>query len=132
MTIGKVIERLAKLKPHAYTHGEVIEWLSAVEGRIYAEIIRTHENPGEITFTGYEDYTQDGYTGETSADTELIAPHPYDELYLYYLMAQADLHNLEYDKYNSTAEQFNAAYKAFSDFWNREFMPVQRVTHFGL
>ena len=124
MTIKQAQDKLTALKPHAYSAAEVVDWLSKIEGRVYAEIIQTHENPDEITFAGY--------TTATADTTVLIAPAPYDELYLYYLMTQVDLHNLEYDKYNNSAALFNAAYDAFARFWNREVMPVQRVTHFQI
>ena len=122
MTIAQVKEKLTALKPHAYSAAEVLDWLSKIEGRVFAEIIQTHENPDLITFAGY--------TTSTADTTALIAPTPYDELYLYGLMVQADLHNMELDKYNNSAALFNAAYDAFTRFWNREYLPVQRVTHF--
>lgn len=122
MTIKQAQDKLTALKPHAYSAAETVAWLNAVEGRIFAEIIQTHANDDEIAFAGY--------TTSTTDSTALIAPEPYDELYLYYLMTQVDLHNAEYDKYNNSAALFNAAWDAFARFWNREFMPVQRVTHF--
>lgn len=124
MTIAQVTGKLTALKPHAYSAAEVVDWLSKIEGRVYAEIIQTHENPDLIVFAGY--------TTSTVDTTELIAPTPYDELYLYYLMMQVDLHNMELVKYNNSVAVFAKAWNAFAAFWNREFMPVQRVTHFQL
>lgn len=124
MTIAQIKDKLTSLKPHGYSVAEVVDWLSKVEGRVFAEVIQTHANDDEITFAGY--------TTATADTTELIAPTPYDELYLYYLMMQVDLHNLEYDKYNNTMMLYAQAWNAFAAFWNREFMPVQRVTHFQL
>ena len=124
MTIRQLQDRLQAMKPHAFTQAEVIEWLSRVEGRVFAQIIQTHENPALITFAGY--------TTSTVDTTALIAPTPYDELYLYALMTQVDLHNMELDKYNNSAMLYNKAWGDFAAFWNREFMPVQRVTHFSM
>jgi hypothetical protein len=60
----------------------------------------------------------------------MIAPNPYDRLYLYYLMMQVDLHNQELDKYNNSVRLFNEAFSNFAAFWNRAYMPAQNVTHF--
>lgn len=124
MTIKQAQDKLTALKPHAYSAAEVVDWLSKIEGRVFAEIIQTHENPDLIVFAGY--------TTSTADSTALIAPTPYDELYLYGLMVQVDLHNMELDKYNNSAALFNKAWSDFAAFWNREFMPVQRVTHFQI
>lgn len=123
MTVKEVKDKLAALKPHAYSDDEVMAWLSRVEGRIFLEVVKTHENPALITYSGYSALTPD--------ETVLIAPEPYDELYLFYLMAQVDLHNQEYLKYNNSVLQFNTAYQAFANYWHRTFLPIQPITHFN-
>ena len=124
MTIAQAKDKLQALKPHAYEASQVVDWLSRVEGRVFTELIRTHANDALITFAGYTD--------ATPVDTLLIAPEPYDELYLYGLMTQVDLYNQELDKYNNSAALFNQAWHALAAFWNRTYLPVQSVTHFGL
>lgn len=124
MTILQVKDKLQALKPHAYEASEVVAWLSTVEGRVYAELIQTHANDDLIVFAGY--------TAETPDSTLLIAPEPYDELYLYYLMMQVDLHNMELDKYNNSLTLYKEAWNAFARFWNRTYLPVQTITHFAL
>lgn len=124
MTIKQLTDQLQMQKPHQYTDAEIAGWLSDIEGEIFATIIQTHANPDEITFAGFDALTPD--------TTELIAPNPYDRLYLYYLMMQVDLHNQELDKYNNSVRLFNEAFNAFAAFWNREYMPVQRVTHWHM
>lgn len=124
MTIDQLTKRLMALKPHTFTAGEVMEWIANAEGMFYADCVQTHDNPDSLAY--------EGYTAETPDSTELLAPSPYDEFYLYYLMAQVDLHNLEYDKYNNSAALFNAAKRDLLAFWNRTYMPVQRVTHWKM
>lgn len=124
MTIRQLFNRVAQLKPHAYADAELIEWLTRLEGRIFGEIILTHDNPGLIDFEGY-----------TTADIEdpdkhLIVPQPHDELYLWWIMSQIDLHNLEYAKYNNSAQQFNNYYVEFERFWNYNYHPLPKATHF--
>ena len=122
MTIKQITDQLQRQKPHQYTDAEIAGWLSDIEGEIYATIVQTHANPGLVTFNGIDALTPD--------TTEMIAPNPYDRLYLYYLMMQVDLHNQELDKYNNSARLFNEMFAAFSAFWHRTYMPGQNVTHF--
>ena len=123
MTIKELFDKVAKFKPHAYTEPEMISWLTRIEGRIYADIILTHDNPENITFEGYTDLTD-------KEQTNLIVRQPHDDLYLYYLMAQIDLHNMEYDKYNQSAGLFHDAYNDFERFWNTNRRPVQKILFF--
>ena len=58
-------------------------------------------------------------------DTKLIAPHPYDEVYVLYLQSQIDLGNMEIAKYNNAKALFNQAYITYTDHYNRTHMPKQ-------
>ena len=128
MTIKELIDKVARLKPHAYATDEIIGWLTRLEGRIFADIILTHDNPENINFTGYDS----GMDEAEQEATTLIVREPHDNLYLYYIMSQIDLHNLEYDKYNNSVQQFNTAYKDFDLFWHRNRRPVQTVLYFNI
>lgn len=112
MLIAEAIETADRLKPNAYSREEKVKWLSDIDMQIYREIILTHE--GEM-----EDFI--GYDGETDIEsTRLIAPPPYDELYIHGLKRQIDLNNEEYAKYNNDCLLFNSAYTNFYDWYNRE------------
>lgn len=65
----------------------------------------------------------DGYNAETPLDTELIVPHPYDDVYRYWLEAQIDYANGEYAKYNNSMSMFNEAYSAFYRYYHKTHMP---------
>lgn len=138
MTIDEAINRIDSLIPNAYVRGDKIAWLSTLDGTIQKEIIRTHEkrirHPAAETLmaipSGMEPEEQDPqhypvmpYTEETPADTLLLAPFPYDNLYLYYLEMQIDYYNSEIDKYNNAKAMFDEAYSAFRNFWNRTHLP---------
>lgn len=116
MTLKQVLDSLQRLKPHTYDRADLLAWLDCVEQRIWHEVIQTHENPEGLAFAGYG--------ADTPDTTALLAPAPYDELYLFYLMTQVDLHNLEYDKYNNSGALFNAAYQDFANYWNRARKPL--------
>lgn len=70
----------------------------------------------DIMFKGYDD--------STSLDTVLIAPAPYDDLYIKWLEAQIDYTNGEYGKYNNSKLAFNTAYTAYESWYNRNHMPL--------
>lgn len=111
MTIMDAIDRTDAVKFNTYQNAEKIAWLSKLDGMIKKHIIDTHEGGGNISFSGYTD--------QTDKSTVLLAPAPYDEMYLRWLEAQIDLANGEYDKYNASILMFNAEYEAFEAWYNR-------------
>lgn len=64
------------------------------------------------------------YDEETPLDTELLAHHPYDEMYPMWLEAQIDYANNEYGRYNNSISMFNSIYSAFERWYNRNHMPI--------
>ena len=86
-----------------------------MDGRVKEEVIDTHEGAEDVTFDGYNDGT---------LGTELLIPHPYDELYSLWLEAQIDYANNEYGRYNNSIAMFNATYSAFERWFNRNHMPI--------
>ena len=115
MTIIEMITDVDAMKPNGYDQIYKIQWLSHLDGRIKNEIIDIHE--------GGEDVTFNGYNAETPLDTELIVPHPYDDVYRYWLEAQIDYANGEYAKYNNSMSMFNEAYSAYNRYYHKHHMP---------
>lgn len=122
MTLMSAMNRIDNLKPNSYSQEEKIKWLSALDGTIKAEIIDTHEGGEDIVFSGYNE--------NTVLTTELLAPHPYDELYICWLEAQIDYANGEYGKYNNSMAMYNTAYNAFLNYYNRNHMPKGKKLKF--
>ena len=68
-----MIERLDMLEPNDYAPEQKLRWLSALDGKIYREVIRTHEG-GNVWPGPY-----------VRGDEELIVPLPYGEdIYYHY------------------------------------------------
>ena len=112
------------LKPNQIEQARKIEWLSRLDHRIFDELICTHKGDKDTP----ENFT--GYDQATDPDTVLLAKAPYDEMYRYYLEMHIDLVNLEYDKYNNSAVQFNEAWGQFARKYHREHRPlVGQLTH---
>lgn len=122
MTLMGAINHLDAIKPNSYKQTEKIKWLSTLDGIVKAEIIDTHEGGEGVTFEGYT---------ESSLLTELLVPHPYDDVYIKWLEAQIDYANGEYGKYNNSITMYNAAYSAYEKYYNRTHKPISKdFTHF--
>lgn len=115
MTIGEAIRRADEAKPNAIEKRDKVRWLSDVDETVYRKLIRTHRGGGALEF--------DGYTDQTPDDTLLFAVQPYDEMYVYYLMAQIDLWNNELDRYQNSQALYNQAYAEYANHYNRSILP---------
>lgn len=115
MKIIEAINRIDAIKPNNYTQDEKIEWLSRLDWAIKREIIDTHEGADAVIFSGYD---------SSSLNTELIAPAPYDEVYLRWLEAQIDYANGEFGKYNNSNHMYETVYTAFESWYNRNHVPL--------
>lgn len=115
MKVIDAIGRLDDAKPNTYTQEQKIDWLSKLDLMIKKHIIETHEGGDGITFNGYDH--------DSDTDTELLAPPPFDELYVRWLEAQVDFANGEYNKYNASIALFNTEWRAYEDYYHRTHMP---------
>lgn len=115
MTILEVIGRVDDLKPNTYTPEHKVDWLCKLDRMIIKNIIETHEGGEGVIF---HDYNYD-----TDTDTELLAPPPYDEMYIRWLEAQIDLANSEYDKYNASIMLFNTEWQAYENHYHQLHVP---------
>ena len=117
MTIHDAIAEVDSLKPNMFSETSKIRWLSRLDARIYEQIILTHQyNEGEeeVTFEPY---------GEDDGETELLVGEPYDEIYIRWLEAQIDYHNMEYDLFNNANTVFESVYNSFRSAYNQSHMP---------
>ena len=65
MTIESIIAKADDLSPNQYSLEQKIGWLSTLDGKIYDEVILTHEGSADIV------YPSGGYTTD---EPELIVP----------------------------------------------------------
>lgn len=122
MTIIEAINRIDLLKPNNYTQADKIAWLSTLDGIIKKEIIDTHEGAESVIFNGYD--------VDTSLDTVMLVPAPYDDVYLKWLEAQIDYTNGETSRYQNSMIMYNTAYSAFERYYNRTHMPIAKSFKF--
>lgn len=115
MKIGEVIERVGQLRQNRYDRKEKIQWLSRLDWRVKHEIIDTHQGAEQVAFTGYDE--------NTSMDTELLVPAPYDEMYEHYLTAQIEYADQQEDRHNNAIDLFDQVWNRFAAWYNRTHMP---------
>nr|DAV27148.1 MAG TPA: hypothetical protein [Caudoviricetes sp.] len=120
MKIREATAQCDKTKPNNnYDEDIKIEWLSNLDRLIAENIIRKSKAGKDFVFAGYG--------AATDPDTELLAPPPYDEMYVLYLHAQIDKYNQDYERYGSSLTLFNNLYQAFAGSYIREHKPVMET-----
>lgn len=118
MKIIDAISQIDSQKPNTYSYKEKLSWLNRLDFMVKRLIIDTHEGGDDVTFTGYDD--------RTDQNTEMLVPAPFDEIYIRWLEAQIDYTNEEYDRYNNSILMYQTAYDGFSAWYNRNHMPKSK------
>ena len=114
MTVQQALDYVDSVKPNAFTQAVKLGWLSGIEGRIALE----------IHLLAPEDIPEEYTSGDLSK--ELAAAHPYTGIYTWWLQAQIDLANGEYDRAQNTMAMFNAAWAEYLRWYAQKYDPVQR------
>lgn len=110
-----IIDRVDLMEPNQYSPEQKLRWLSALDGRIYLEVIAAHALPGA------DRELPDYQTG----DEELLVSPPYaDDLYYNYLQAMIAAENGENTRYNKRMALYNSAYTAWVNYINQRYMPL--------
>lgn len=131
MTIDEAVERCDRMKPNTYSRADKIRWLSELDGRVLRDIIQAHEPPLKKEIENTDNLSEPrtwfiGYDENTPGGTALLAPSPYEDIYVKYLFMQIDFNNAEFTRYNNSAAMFQAVYSDFADAWNRAYTPLQK------
>lgn len=117
MKLTEAVMRVQTLKPSQYSIEDMTRWVSELDGLLYKEYVTWHE--------GVEDVAHGPYDPIEDAETELMVPDPYSDVYIKYLMAQIDFYNYEISRYNQSMIMYNSALSAYTDWLNRNYMPKQ-------
>lgn len=119
MTVLEIINRADTLEPNAYSADEKIRWLSNLDGKIFEEVIKTHEG-GTENFTPY-----------STGDEELLLAEPYGEdVYTHYIAAMIAAGNSEASRYNQQIAMYNANYGQWFNWYNRTHRPLPKSKRF--
>ena len=122
MTLQQAIDRIDAIMHNTYSREQKVEWLSRLDSMVQRLIIDTHEGGDSVAFAGYDD--------RTGMDTVLLAPAPFDEMYVRWLEAQIYYANGEYDKYNNAILMYQTAYDGYANYYNRSHLPKGRNINF--
>ena len=85
MTLREAISAADEMKPNAFSAAVKTRWLCEAEGKVQTEVL----------LEGVDEVRQ--YAWPDDADTELLAPAPFDKLYPAYLLAMIDFGSGEYE-----------------------------------
>ena len=99
MKICEAISQINSLKPNTYSDKQKIYWLNQLESMVKRLVIDTHEGGDQIAF--------DGFNENTSVETQLFMPSPFDMAYIYWLEAQIHYANGEFARYNNAIALYN-------------------------
>lgn len=103
MTVAQAVERSALLYPSDMERLCVYEWLSELEGRIFAELYGQNSEP----------------FGKDDAERELSVPDAYAELYPLYIIMKTDMANADIQRYKNSLQCFERAYAEYCNYYNR-------------
>ncbi len=115
MTIQEALTAIDNRSPNAYGITDKLAWLSSLDGQIRAEIIDTHEGGPN---TDFAPYTID------DKNFLLLAPPPYDQMYISWLESRINYANAEYGRYNNAIAIFQGEYEDYRNWYNRNHMPI--------
>ena len=119
MTLKQVIDHVDSVKPNAFTYDHKTRWINEIEGQVQTEVF----------LFPWDNITQ--YDWESNQNTELFVKAPYDSIYDYYLQAQIDFHNGEYDKAQNSIAWFQEKYDAFKKWYVETYHPADRPCRGG-
>jgi len=101
MTLRDLLTKISEEKPHSFTDAKLISFVNEIEADV-AEQYYIKEVPV------YAD-------NHTDLDRRLLAPSPYDRLYVSYVKAMIDYSNEEYDSYANNQAQHVQDFREFAD-----------------
>ena len=126
MTLKDAIDSIDSLKPNSYNNSEKVDWLSELDHMVRDLVIDVHEGAPETPFAGYTLKGKDPGQQAIELAKTLIVGEPFDEIYLSWLESKIDYYNRETISYNNTITRFNDTFSAYSNWYNRNHMPLGR------
>lgn len=127
MNLRDAILQIDRLKPNKFSDEDKAMWLSELDGKIFHEIVETHQRPAMLRKMA----TFEPYISGRDDTRELLAPAPHDVVYRWWLECQIDIGNNEIARYNNSRTMFASAYAELQAWWNRMYMPMSPVHAFS-
>lgn len=115
MKINDAISKCDNIYPNTISNGDKVDLLSQLDGSVKAEIFDKYASDEEVEFSGY--------TEDTSMDTALLVPFPFDNIYVSWLVAHMYLLMDEHGKYNDWLLIFNSEWDSFARYYAQTHVP---------
>lgn len=113
MKLKEASDFVQRVKPHAFSHDDVVQWINEVEGYVQSEVFLWDVAHNCVR-----------YEWDRNEDTELLVKPPHDKLYLSYLKAKIDFNNGEYDRYANSMAMYNADLVEFEAWFTETYHPA--------
>lgn len=117
MTISEVIREYNGLRRRPLPPQTVIRIVNGMEDRIKKEIVDHCRDS--------EDYPFEGYT-EADLETELIAPRPYDMVYVWAVCYKHDLRENQVQNASNSYSMMEDIFGKLASYWIRNHEPKKR------
>ena len=116
MTIDEALNVFDETRPNQHARALKVRWLGQLDWIIWRDCFATHEMPEDAPreYAGY---------AHAAGETVLLAPAPYDDMYLHYLAAESDLVNGENAKYENDRLLFQNVAEEYEKWFNRTYPP---------
>lgn len=101
MTKNEVLARIREIQPGEYTDERLLQLVDECDQRIFRELL-------------------DGYIVKESQG-ELVAPPPYDEIYMWYALARIYLMQQDIGGYNNAMAMFNSIWDEYGRMISRTY-----------
>ena len=110
MRISELINKVQEEKPNTFSDAKIISFITEIEAEVAEQL-------------------QEELPEYTTTDTNkiLLAPTPYDRLYVSYVKAMVDYANEEYASYQLNAEQHTQDFRDFVDWVIRTGQAVEHA-----
>ena len=113
MTINEVLDEVDRIaKNNSIDRNQKIKWLDRLDRNIFNDLLQYKKDNVE---------TFDGYDVDDDEDVKLLVCAPYDELYVYYILAQINLVQQEVKYYNNNIAVYEDTYRNYRNFINRTY-----------
>ncbi len=120
MCIQEVLDLVDALRPNTIPEQVKIDWLTALDATLRANVVSQHEREGVPVLGRGADVF------EAERSTELLVPMPYHAVYHYWLSAQIDFALGEITRYSNSMTLYNAALDAFAAAYKIGHRPIKR------
>ena len=116
MTVEKAIAQADEYCPNTTDHEQKMEWVREVDMRLINEAISRYPDLREVA-DNFESYNKEDLT------REVIAPTPYDAMYMHYIASKIYLKLHEQGLYNNEIYIFNSLVADYKAHLNRSYRP---------